>query len=863
MPKEDYSTPDIMSTHNENGFHHSGFDPDEAINRIAHWLPTQNPLKDFVHHNTLHAVQNRSFPDAIAIASRIYGAKSSLPVRYFQERKASGRIYDFALDKAVDALTQTESEKEALFNAMLEANPESHYPPPSLAHNGIRQKWLTKLALNLDAIVHPVLFRLISNFLDQGISHWPIANPDESLWECVVRLVHDTFIPLYPLNEPEAREWLLKTPEEAILHCLQRLVGDETLYGTYLLEMSLAHPGWSGMVRIIERQPDALLFKRRVNLKEFMAVELMMQLAVMNMKRGPNFRPLALTPPIGDFDSFAHALTPPAIPIHVRAWQESMEFSLYAELLAAIRDQDEIPPQEIPPQIQALFCIDDRECSIRRHIEEVNPDIETFGAAGFFGIEFLYKGINDLYPVAQCPVIISPEHLVIEKPLNEEGRTPIQGKRAFKAGKPFKNWVTTQTIGLTYAVRLALDVFTPGTYVPAPLRRQKASGPTKLHLLRESESRTPEGKLLGFTHEEMADRLERLFVNIGLTERFARRVVVVAHGASSSNNPHFAAYDCGACSGKPGAPNARAFAAMANDPSVRALLTQRGITIPSETRFIPALHNTTRDEIEYYDLGDEQSEPSEEFSVFRDAMKEALLRNAHERCRWFELGPAAGKPKAAAEHVKLRASSIFEPRPELNHSNNLYCIVGQRSLTRRLFMDRRAFLHSYDPSKDPEGEILARVLSQVIPVCGGINLEYYFSSVDNSIYGAGTKLPHNVVGLLGVANGVEGDLRTGLPSQMIEVHEPARLLIAVEQTTAIIDQALKQIGPLKEWLDHQWVRLVAVNPSNRHPLLLTASGWEDFGIPENFDTPRKESSRAVYEGQDKTIRVHIIDPVPK
>jgi uncharacterized protein YbcC (UPF0753/DUF2309 family) len=83
---------------------------------------------------------------------------------------------------------------------------------------------------------------------------------------------------------------------------------------------------------------------------------------------------------------------------------------------------------------------------------------------------------------------------------------------------------------------------------------------TRLHLLRSSDEPSPDGRLLGFSHSEMADRLEILFRNIGLTRHFAPVVVVVAHGSSSTNNPHFAAYDCGACAGKPGAPNARAFA---------------------------------------------------------------------------------------------------------------------------------------------------------------------------------------------------------------------------------------------------------------------------------------------------------------
>ena len=65
-------------------------------------------------------------------------------------------------------------------------------------------------------------------------------------------------------------------------------------------------------------------------------------------------------------------------------------------------------------------------------------------------------------------------------------------------------------------------------------------------------------------------------------------------------------------------------------------------------------------------------------------------------------------------------------------------------------MDRRAFLTSYDATKDPSDEALARVLHAAIPVCYSINLDYYFSAVDNEVYGSGTKLPHNINGLLGV-----------------------------------------------------------------------------------------------------------------
>jgi uncharacterized protein YbcC (UPF0753/DUF2309 family) len=144
----------------------------------------------------------------------------------------------------------------------------------------------------------------------------------------------------------------------------------------------------------------------------------------------------------------------------------------------------------------------------------------------------------------------------------------------------------------------------------------------------------------------------------------------------------------------------------------------------------------------------------------------------------------------------------------------------------------------------------------VIPVCGGINLEYLFSRIDNSVYGAGTKLPHNVIGLLGVANGVEGDLRTGLPSQMIEVHEPARLLILVEQTREILDKTLAKLGALKEWLDNDWVRFVSCHPSSRELFLYSVNGWEAIDLPEDSAIPQASLSEQIIAGQTQTIPVH-------
>ncbi len=837
------------------------FDLDNAIDHIAHWLPTQGPIKDFIHHNTLHSVQHLPFHDGVALAGKMFGARSYLPKAHYQKLYRQGRVKDLAIAWALDRSNVPLHERKLIEKALFVEDNESHYPPVSLANHGIRKVWLNLLSLELDIHVHPILFRLLGNFLDQGISRWTLPKAGERFWDCVARLAQNSLLPLYPLQEPSVRDLMVKDINQVIEHCLDKIVGSSLLYEQYLLEMLLAHPGWAGMVRTIELNPRCLLDSRTISLKEMIAVELLCELAFLHKHNGIRFIKIAdITMP--KHVSLLHNGLPKAeINMPLKVWHEAMEWSLHTELLAALKPKGITTPNvQEKPYVQAFFCIDDRECSLRRYLEELDPDIETFGAAGFFGIDFLYQGLDDAYPVAQCPVIITPKHLIKEIDLQEqtddEPKKDAVAHLHFRSHSVFRGWLYTQTLGLGYAAKMAWDVFRPGSKLPKLKLLSEVDSHTQLHLLRENDTPTKDGYLLGFSYSEMADKVGGLLTNIGLTKQFAPLVVIIAHGSSSVNNPHFAAYDCGACSGKPGAPNARAFAWMANNEEVRRILYDRGIEIPGGTRFVAALHNTSRDEITYFDNHLLEQNPAEGLQEFQRTMRYALHRNARERCRWFELAPNANTLDKAHDHVTARATSIFEPRPEYNHSNNLYCIVGRRKLTRDLFMDRRAFLHSYDPDKDASGNILVRIMSAIIPVCGGINLEYLFSRIDNSVYGAGTKLPHNVIGLLGVANGVEGDLRTGLPQQMIEVHEPARLMIMVEQTCTIMDKTIANIGELKEWLDNDWVFLVSCHPETCEQFLYSQGNWESITLPVDMKIPTASNSEDIYSGQNETIPVH-------
>jgi uncharacterized protein len=165
--------------------------------------------------------------------------------------------------------------------------------------------------------------------------------------------------------------------------------------------------------------------------------------------------------------------------------------------------------------------------------------------------------------------------------------------------------------------------------------------------------------------------------------------------------------------------------------------------------------------------------------------------------------------------VQIRAFSLFEPRPELDHATNALCIVGKRYLTKKLFLDRRSFMNSYNYALDLDGKYLFNILKAATPVCGDINLAFLFSRVDNQKLGAGTKLPHNVMGLFGVANGIEGDLRPGLPAQMIESHDPIRLMMIVEHYPEVVLKTIQTTQAMYEYYLNEWMHLAVIHPETR------------------------------------------------
>jgi uncharacterized protein YbcC (UPF0753/DUF2309 family) len=794
----------------------SAFSEKHIIDELRHYLPTQTPLKDFIHHNTLHAFQDRKFFDAIFKASKIFGFQATLQLYEYRKLHKIGRINLEIIERTIietKGLNKLEEWKEKLVS--------KEYNEHNEARVGLlRARWKADYRIGLDDLVQPFLFRILSSYLDQGVSIWNFPIGNKSFLDCIKELEQNGIVSMF--KSSRAKE-LLFSENLSITSLLKIVVGNESYFEQYLFDQQFSHRGWSGMIAVIEEKPETLLSQKKISLNDVIIFELLLEINHLDDQLGKNWKPICDTCTDSPIDLFAD-IEKTDLQEVLKIWQNSFEWSYYDEVLTGIKQlkvNKQISEVTEAKSFQALFCIDERECSLRRHVENTDKQSETFGTPGFFSVEFFFQAQGAKFYDKLCSAPVTPKYLIKEFNVNEKRKhDALYTNRTHELVIGF---FSAFSLGFWAALRLIQNLWKPkmSPAISNAFAHMNMQG--QLTIENIDVNAIENGLQIGFTIEEMATRVASLLNGIALTKNFASIVYVVAHGSSSANNPHHGAHDCGACSGRPGSVNARVLATMANHKEVRTILKSQGITIPDDTQFIGALHDTAADEIEYYDLSILNEKNKLLHLKHAEVFENALDLNAKERSRRFASINTKQNIKNVRLAIKQRSVSLFEPRPELGHGTNTLCVVGKRNLTKGLFLDRRAFLNSYDYKTDPEGKFLAGIMRPLGPVCGGINLEYYFSRVDNYKLGAGTKLPHNVTGLIGVTNSSDGDLRSGLPWQMIEVHDPVRLLIIVEHLPEVVLKTIKNDQAMYEWFINEWVHLSVINPET-HELFYFKEG---------------------------------------
>ena len=523
--------------------------------------------------------------------------------------------------------------------------------------------------------------------------------------------------------------------------------------------------------------------------------------------------------------------------MHGPVWLIAYEYHYRTEIFNGMRQnvgRSKWRTRPERPTAQVILCIDEREENVHRALSELDPNIETFGAAGFMGVVHDHTGFDWHQAFPLCPAVRTPAHRTYEVPRDEELATtfPVhQSRMRWLEALHDALWEVKRNVvgsyfminllGLLHAIPLFGRLFFPLSYASALQSAHAAFVPevkTRLTINRMSEAEAHKhhlplgGKPIGFTVEEQVNMMETFLRNLGMTYNFAPLIFTTAHGSNSLNNPHENAHDCGACSGKHGAPNARAQAVMCNNPDVRAGLRTRGIDITDDTWFVGAEHNTASSLISYFDTQDIPKHLLERFEYARSTFDQAARLAARERCRRFGSAPKDQSPEESLKHVLGRSLDLSQVRPEWGHCTNAFAIVGRRSVCDGVFFDRRGFNISYDPTQDPDGKILERILLAVGPVGAGINLEYYFSTVDTKRYGSDTKVPHNVTGMFAIMEGAASDLRTGLPSQMTEVHEAMRLQVVAETKMEIAGAIYGRQPAIQELLNGEWILFTVIDP---------------------------------------------------
>jgi len=772
----------------------------ERVEKAASTVGPVWPLHDFVTANPLAGFEDLPFDEAVTQAADLLGGRGYPDPAVFRAALEDGRVDRDVLGEEL-ADRGYEADPAALLDRL---DTEGDAADPDTDPDVER--------------VDHVLTKWLAAFLDEGRADWPMPNREDGFYAAFRAVVeHDGAVPDAGLVAD-----LPPDPQAAIAAALEPY--PESQWVPILEAQLAALPGWAGFVKRRAEGNDEWQSAHPITLAGYLAARLAL-LDAFGVDPEPASGPDS---PGSDADAEIAAA-------FLQAWEAT-----YREALVdAVQSESEAGDATADggrPDAQLVFCIDTRSERIRRQVEAAG-DYETFGYAGFFGVPMAYEGYDDEVAAAACPPVVDPEHRVTEVPADRDTQaTHDRWKRLREAAgravetlrsNPATAFSFVEGTGSGYGLALAARTLVPGRVADLLGSADDAvpDGHEFCEQLVQHQHTHAGGLPVGLTREEQVEYAATAFDLLGW-EEFGRLAVFVGHASETANNPYESSLHCGACAGNPGGPNARVLAAICNDEAVREDLRERGHDVPADTVFLAAEHTTTTDEVTLFDDAVPESH-ADDLAGLREDLGLASDRAAAERAD--ALGDAAG-----ADAPAERAADWAEVRPEWGLAGNAGFVVGPRALTRDLDLDGRAFLHDYDWATDPESEALEPILAGPVVVGQWINAQYYFSTVDNTVYGAGSKVTQNPVGNVGVQQGNGGDLMAGLPRQSLYAdadtpyHQPLRLSTVVHAPVERVTEVLADADDVTQLLDNEWLSLTVVDPTQDHRAFRYAGelAWE-------------------------------------
>lgn len=624
----------------------------------------------------------------------------------------------------------------------------------------------------------------LARHLDQEVAKWKILNdtPFYTAWRLQARydrqFCSDRLSQL-PASSYKLLDYLLQGYQD---HYIRKI------FEYHLIRLR----GWAGYIQWLNKYRN----QYDITLVDFLAVRLGMEWVIHQAIKVPPKQ------------------NPPSIETglkYLKRWEQEYQNSVCQQIDFTQLNQ---APSTSRPTSQWIFCIDVRSERYRRHIESIGHH-HTYGFAGFFGLPIRY--VNDESCTDACPVLLKPKYRLINQVSYAETRQAMASlqKTKFEVVGQLPH---IELAGLAHGIGLGLRTWLPQKIKTLQMKLQSSFKTT--NKIRYSLERTPQQ---GMTLKEKVYHAHLLLEMIGLKKDFAPWVVICGHHATVENNPYSSALQCGACGGNHGEYNARVMADILNETEVRQSLLSLGIDIPQDTQFVGALHNTTTDEISFFgELCEDKA-----FAPLQSDAQVATLNTQAER----QLNLAHGK-------VTDRAVDWSQVRPEWGLANNACLFISERRLTQHINLDGRSFLHSYDWQADSSNVVLKNILAAPMVVAQWINNQYYFSQVNQSHFGAQSKVTHNIVGHFGVMQGNSSDLMNGLPWQSLRLssddiyHQPLRLSVFIQAPLAKVKVAIEQVEIAKTLIHNRWVYALVVDPIDKVIYAYQDGEWQIVTIGE-------------------------------